>query len=83
MIGHEFNGEAITLPTPNGGKVTFGLGDLTPAPGDPVIPCAVLKVEDAEGTVVADFGMTPGTFGTMLEAIRSMFERKAFGESPL
>jgi hypothetical protein len=75
MIGHEFDGQAIELDTPNGGKVTVGLGALVTTEGADPIPAVATRILDAEGHQVAEYALTLPTFGVYMEALKTVFER--------
>lgn len=69
MRGDSFTGRAIKLPTPEGGEVMVGLGDLKrTAESDPE-PVVYIAIRDSVGGQVADFALTQGAFSVLLEGM--------------
>ena len=66
----------VVKQTPNGGKVTASFGHITlGADGDtPDLKAIAIQILDKDENTVAEFALLPETFGTMIEAIKELFE---------
>lgn len=63
-----FEGQAITKPTPDGGLIQTGYGTITGQDGETHAGFYV-KIDDSAGTTVAEFALTHGTMEAFVLAI--------------
>jgi hypothetical protein len=73
MIGKNFTGTATSIENPNGGKVTFAVGDIL-TNEDQRIPAVYIQVEDVNGDKVIDAGLSADTFSILLTCMREVLE---------
>ncbi len=79
MKSKEFVGVVdVNKPTPNGGMVRVAFGHII-AEDDSKFEAIAIHIEDQEGTIVTQFALQPSSFGTMIEAIKELYDG-AFGD---
>jgi len=74
MIGHSFSGKAREAELPEGGKVTVALGHIKRTEDSAPEQAIYTKITDAEGEVVAEYGLVAPSFGVYISLVQEMFQ---------
>jgi hypothetical protein len=64
----------VVKETPHGGKITVAFGNISVNEDTPEVPAIAIQIVDKEGTNVAEFALLPETFGTLIEAIKELYD---------
>lgn len=78
MTGKEFVGSGVVKKTPNGGQVQVAFGHII-TEDDQKLEAIAIQIKDSNDTLVTEFAMQPDTFGTLLDAIKELYDG-AFGD---
>jgi len=74
MKSKEFVGAVdVNKPTPNGGMIRVAFGDII-TEDDQKFPAIAIHIEDHIGEIVTQFALQPESFGTLLEAIKELYD---------
>lgn len=84
--GHDFTGQITeTRHSASGGHITMSIGLMRRTEDAEPEGAILTMVVDAEGTEVANFALTPGSFGTLMDCTMAVFEalqEQASSEDP-
>lgn len=74
MKSKEFVGiTGVTKQTPNGGRVTVSFGNII-AEDDSKFEAIAFQIKDSNDDLVTEFALQPDTFGTLIEAIKELYD---------
>ena len=80
MKSKAFTGiSGVQKVSPNGGKVSVSFGYIT-TEGDENLEAIAIQIADENKETVAEFAMLPDTFGTLIEAIKELYDGE-FGDA--
>ena len=83
MKGKYFNGiSGVTKIPPTGGKVTVAFGYIT-TEDDQDLQAIAMQILDKNGDTVTEFALVPETFGTLIEAIKELYDEEFSDEQPV
>jgi len=58
----------------HGAKITVAFGNISVSEDTPDKTAIAIQIIDREGTNVAEFALLPETFGTLIEAIKELYD---------
>ena len=64
----------VVKQSPHGAKITVAFGNISVDEDTPAQPAIAIQIVDREGINVAEFAMLPETFGTLIEAIKELYD---------
>lgn len=77
MQGKEFIGiTGVSKETPNGGKITVSFGNII-TEDDSKLEAIAIQIKDKNDVLVTEFALQPNSFGTLLEAIKELYDQYA------
>ena len=83
-VAISFNGVSqVTKNTPSGGEVKVAFGHLTTEENQDGIPAIAIQIKDETGDLVTQFALRPESFGTMIEAIKELYDEEFGDDKPV
>jgi hypothetical protein len=85
MQAIEFKGKTqVVKTTPNQGVITVAFGVLTTEEKpDADIPAIAIQIKGKTGETVAEFALQPDSFGTLIEAIKELYDKEFSDDQPV